>query len=88
VVDPVSGRSWEPRERAQDEIVDAQGCLVELLRLTDQTTALGAAKTTKGALEGALKARSVEPAARRAFLDRLRELGHMAKKTTMRWEWK
>jgi len=86
--DPTSGEAWGPRQREQDEIVDASGCLMQLMKETDQVTALGAAKTTKGALEGALKEKGMPPAGRREFLERLRELGVLAKKQVERWEWK
>ncbi|MCU0913012.1 MAG: PD-(D/E)XK nuclease family protein [Planctomycetes bacterium] len=88
VADPVSGHSWGPQQRDRDEIVDAAGCLAELMKLTDQKTALAAAKTTKSGIEDGLKGKGVAPDGRRAFLDRLRELGLIRKKRVERWEWR
>jgi hypothetical protein len=87
IVDPVSGSSWGPQEVRRDEIVDAAGCLAELMVETDKTTALGAAKTTKGNIETALKLAKRKPKERSAFLGMLREKGLIKSQTTTQHKW-
>ena len=89
ITDVASAKVWGPKSSARDVIEDSAGCLGELASMTTTAEALSAAKTSKSAMEGVLKARSVAPKERKAFIGKLRELGYIQKREgDPRYEWR
>lgn len=100
VIDDTTGKAWEKHEVGKDTIVDAPGCLDELIKeITPKHAspeakkraldrALMAASTTKSAMELAMKASSVRSSKRRSFFYRLREKGLIERVDGVRYEWR
>jgi len=89
IVDVKAGLEWKGRPSSRDEIRDHTAVLNSLAFETDVETAMNAAKTTKGAIETALKKHKKKPADRRAFFDGIREMGLLEKKQmAARWGWR
>lgn len=86
--DTTSKQDWGPRERKADSIIDPKGCIAELMSKIGKENALKIIKTTKRAIEKALKENNISPTDRRKFINKLRDLNYISKtESESQWRW-
>lgn len=88
VGDLASGKQFQVVETAKDAIVDPVVCIRTVAPMIGKELVPTLVRTTKGALEDAMKAAKIKPAERREILDDLRARGAIVKHTGERVEWR